>query len=323
LNWVTGVVQNVIGFANQGISFLFGSLITPHGFIFALQVLPVVIFLGALIGILYYLRVIPWVIQIVGGAVQWVFGTSKLESLSAVATVFLGQSEAPLLIRPYVERLTKAELFQVMTCGFTSVAGSTLVGYSLLGIPLDYLLTASIMTAPAAICIGKIMYPETEEPLTGEEVRMDRDESVNILDAAASGTLSGLKLAVNVGALLLAFISLIALINGIFNGIGGWFGNPHLTVQTVLGYIFSPIAFLIGVHWHEAVVAGGFIGEKLAVNEFVAYTDLGPQIHQLTAKTAAIVTFALCGFVPISRRLKFKSACLVDWHRVVKAMLLV
>ncbi|GMA64480.1 hypothetical protein GCM10025859_49200 [Alicyclobacillus fastidiosus] len=216
LNWLTSGVERVINYANQGIDFLFGPLVQLKGSIFALQVLPVIIFLGALIGILFYLRVIQWVIQIVGGAVQWLLGTSKLESLSAISTVFLGQSEAPLLIRPYVARLTEAELFQVMTCGFTSVAGSTLVGYALLGIPLPYLLTACIMTAPAALCIGKLMFPETGEPLGSEAVRMESDEdSANVIDAAAAGTLSGLKLAVNVGALLLAFISLIALINGI------------------------------------------------------------------------------------------------------------
>ncbi|WAH37740.1 NupC/NupG family nucleoside CNT transporter [Alicyclobacillus dauci] len=301
LNWVTSGVERIMAYANQGIGFLFGPLVKLQGSIFALQVLPVIIFLGALIGILYYLRVIQWVIQIVGGAVQWLLGTSRLESLSAISTVFLGQSEAPLLIRPYIDRLTEAELFQVMTCGFTSVAGSTLVGYALLGIPLPYLLTACIMTAPAALCIGKIMFPETGEPLTGESVRMESDkESANIIDAAASGTLSGLKLAVNVGALLLAFISLIALINGILGGLGGLFGFPHLTLQRILGYIFSPIAFIIGVPWHEAVTAGGFIGEKLAVNEFVAYSDLGPKLHHLSTKTAAIVTFALCGFANFS-----------------------
>ncbi|WAH42611.1 NupC/NupG family nucleoside CNT transporter [Alicyclobacillus fastidiosus] len=301
LNWLTSGVERVINYANQGIDFLFGPLVQLKGSIFALQVLPVIIFLGALIGILFYLRVIQWVIQIVGGAVQWLLGTSKLESLSAISTVFLGQSEAPLLIRPYVARLTEAELFQVMTCGFTSVAGSTLVGYALLGIPLPYLLTACIMTAPAALCIGKLMFPETGEPLGSEAVRMESDEdSANVIDAAAAGTLSGLKLAVNVGALLLAFISLIALINGILGGVGGWFGAPHLTLQRLLGYLFSPVAWVIGVPWQEAVTAGGFIGEKIALNEFVAYTDLGPKLHHLSTKTAAIVTFALCGFANFS-----------------------
>jgi CNT family concentrative nucleoside transporter len=301
LNWVTNLVENVVSYVNQGISFLFGPVVQLHGTIFAFQVLPVIIFLGSLIGILYYLRVIQWLILIIGGAIERLLGTSKLESLSAISTVFLGQSEAPLLIRPYVGRLTQAELFQVMTCGFASVAGSTLIGYSLLGIPLKYLLTASIMDAPAAICIAKIMFPETDTPLTGEKVRMEKDtESKNVIDAAANGALSGLKLAVNVGALLIAFISLIGLINGILGGVGSWFGHPHLTLQEILGYLFSPIAFLIGVPWHEAVTAGSFIGEKLAVNEFVAYTSLAPQLHHLTAKTVAIVTFALCGFANIS-----------------------
>lgn len=301
LNWITGLIQDVINYANEGINFLFGPVVQLHGNIFAFEILPVIIFLGSLIGILYYVGVIQWLINMIGGAIQWLLGTSKLESLSAVSTVFLGQSEAPLLIRPYVGRLTQAELFQAMTSGFASVAGSTLVGYAMLGIPLKYLLTASIMNAPASLCIAKLMFPETDQPLTGEEVRMEKDtESSNILDAAANGTLSGLKLAVNVGALLIAFISLIGLINGILGGIGSWVGVPSLTLQGILGYIFSPIALLIGVPWHEAVMAGSFIGEKLAINEFVAYSTLGPQLHLLTTKTAAIVTFALCGFANFS-----------------------
>ncbi len=298
LNGLSAKVQTLIGYANQGIAFLFGGLVKANGpSIFALQVLPVIIFLASLIGILYYLRVIQWVISILGGAIARVIGTSQLESLSAAATVFLGQSEAPLLIRPYVAGLTRAELFQVMTSGFTSVAGSTLVGYALLGVPLPYLLTASVMTAPAGLVMAKLMFPETERPRAGKEIQIAADTtSANVIDAAATGALDGLRLAVNVGALLLAFISIIALLNGLLSGAGGLFGHPDVTLQKILGFILAPVAFAIGVPWSEAVTAGGFLGEKTVLNEFVAYVSFAPRIHTLSPKTVIIVTFALCGF---------------------------
>jgi len=275
LNGLSAKVQTLIGYANQGIAFLFGGLVKANGpSIFALQVLPVIIFLASLIGILYYLRVIQWVISILGGAIARVIGTSQLESLSAAATVFLGQSEAPLFIRPYVAGLTRAELFQVMTSGFTSVAGSTLVGYALLGVPLPYLLTASVMTAPAGLVMAKLMFPETERPRAGKEIQIAADTtSANVIDAAATGALDGLRLAVNVGALLLAFISIIALLNGLLSGAGGLFGHPDVTLQKILGFVLAPVAFAIGVPWSEAVTAGGFLGEKTVLNEFVAYVS--------------------------------------------------
>jgi len=299
LNLFSGKVEALIGYTNQGITFLFDGLVKTHGSssIFALQVLPVIIFLGSLIGILYYLRVVQWVIRILGGAIAWALHTSQLESLSAAATVFLGQSEAPLLIRPYVSNLTKAELFQVMTSGFTSVAGSTLVGYALLGVPLPYLLTASVMTAPAGLVMAKLMFPETEKPRGGKDIQVVTDSrSANVIDAAANGTLDGLRLAVNVGALLLAFISLIALGNGLLSGLGALVGHPDVTLQKILGYIFAPVAFAVGVPWSESVTAGGFFGQKTVLNEFVAYVAFAPHIHQLSPKTVIIVTFALCGF---------------------------
>lgn len=228
LQWFSSQVEKGIGYADQGIRFLFGPLLEGHQApVFALQVLPVIIFFASLIGVLYYLGIMQWIIQILGGTISWLMGTSKVESLTAVATVFLGQSESPILIRPYLARLTSSELFAVMTGGFTSVAGSVLVGYSLLGVPLHYLLAASIMAAPAGLVMAKIVMPETETPLADEEIRMAKDtESVNVIDAAARGAIDGLKLALNVGALLLAFIGLIALINGILGGIGNWVGYP-------------------------------------------------------------------------------------------------
>jgi CNT family concentrative nucleoside transporter len=302
LQWFSSQVEKGIGYADQGIRFLFGPMLEGHQApVFALQVLPVIIFFASLIGVLYYLGIMQWIIQILGGTISWLMGTSKVESLTAVATVFLGQSESPILIRPYLARLTSSELFAVMTGGFTSVAGSVLVGYSLLGVPLHYLLAASIMAAPAGLVMAKIVMPETETPLADEEIRMANDtESVNVIDAAARGAIDGLKLALNVGALLLAFIGLIALINGILGGIGNWVGVPGLSMQKVLGYLFAPIAFVVGVPWSEAIQAGGYIGQKLILNEFVAYTAFGPQIPHLSEKTVAIVTFALCGFANLS-----------------------
>ncbi|RAL26248.1 NupC/NupG family nucleoside CNT transporter [Thermoflavimicrobium daqui] len=297
LKWLSLKVQALINFANAGIQFLFGGLIQPNKPpIFALQVLPVIIFLGALIGVLYYFGIIQWIVRVFGGAIAKLMKTSRVESLSAIATVFLGQSEAPLLIRLYLDKLTSSELFAIMTSGFTSVAGSTLISYALIGVPLPYLLTASIMAAPASLTIAKIIFPEDRNTESAKEVSIDKSQSVNLIDAIASGALDGLKLAINVGGLLLAFISLIALFNGILGGIGGWFGVTGITLEKILGYILSPVAFIIGVPWSEAIAAGGFIGQKLVLNEFVAYTSFAPEIPHLSAKTVAIVTFALCGF---------------------------
>ncbi len=297
LAWLARQVAKLVGYADQGSSFLFGRLLVGKGTIFALNVLPVIIFLGALIGLLYYLRVIQWFVEIVGGAISWLLRTSKVESVWAATVIFLGQSEAPLVIAPYLRRLTKSELFAVMTGGFASVAGSTLVGYSLLGAPLKYLLAASVMNAPASLIMAKAIYPETETSSVQASVRDVRDEeSVNVIDATARGALSGGRLAVIVGCLLIAFIALIGLANGIVGGVGSWFGVGGLTFQKLLGWVFAPVAWLIGVPWHDAGVAGGFLGEKTVLNEFVAYSSFGPQIPHLASKTVLITTFALAGF---------------------------
>lgn len=219
---------------------MFGRLLQGQGTIFALNVLPVIIFLGALIGLLYYLRVIQWFVDIVGGAISWLLKTSKVESVWAITVIFLGQSEAPLLIAPYLPRLTRSELFTAMSGGFASVAGSTLVGYSLLGAPLPYLLAAAVMNAPAMLVISKAIYPETEHAEVQVDVRGVRDEeSANIIDAIARGALSGGRLAVIVGCLLIAFIALIAMANGLLSGIGSWFHVNDLTFQKLLGWILA------------------------------------------------------------------------------------
>jgi CNT family concentrative nucleoside transporter len=302
LDFVSGQVKALIDYTNAGIDFLFGKLVADkQATIFAFQVLPVIIFIGALVGLLYYLRVIQWVVEIVGGAISWAMHTTKVESLYAATVIFLGQSEAPLMIQSYLNRLTRSELFVVMTAGFASVAGSTLVGYALLGAPLPYLLAATVMNAPAALYMAKIMFPETEEPASEGGVRDVRDtESANVIDATARGAISGGRIAVIVGCLLIAFISLIALANGLLSGVGDWFGYDGLTFQKLLGWAFAPVAWLIGVPWDEAGKAGTFIGEKTVLNEFVAYADFGPKVKSLSHQTVVVVTFALAGFANFS-----------------------
>lgn len=312
LLFISDGVAQVIAFGDDGINFLFGDLTatTNFGFIFALRVLPVIIFFSALISVLYYVGIMKWVINILGGALSKLLGTSHTESLSATANIFVGQTEAPLVVRPFIKTMTKSELFAVMCGGLASVAGSVLAGYASMGVPLEYLIAASFMAAPGGLLFAKLIMPETEESIYKldqlSEDEVSDDEPVNVIDAAASGAGSGLKLALNVGAMLLAFVGLIALVNGIFGGIGGWlFDMPELTLELILGYIFSPLAFLIGVPWHEANTVGSFIGQKLVVNEFVAYLEFMPYLAEdttliLSEKSKAIVAFALCGFANFS-----------------------
>ncbi|MBT2582783.1 NupC/NupG family nucleoside CNT transporter [Planococcus sp. ISL-109] len=295
-------VQNVIDYAGEGVAFVFGPAadVEGFGFVFAFQVLTIIIFFSSLISVLYYLGIMQWVIRLLGGALSKLLGTSKAESISASANIFVGQTEAPLVVRPFLPNMTKSELFAVMTGGLASVAGSTLAGYALLGVPLEYLLAASFMAAPAGLIMAKIMIPEQEEVEEKEFVMEKDNRSVNVVDAAARGASDGLQLALNVGAMLLAFIALIALANGVLGGIAGQFGVEGITIQGILGYIFAPLAFAIGVPWAEAVQAGSFIGQKLVLNEFVAYTAFAPEIANLSPKTVIIVSFALCGFANFS-----------------------
>lgn len=302
LLWVSNKVQNVINYAGEGIAFVFGPAADTEGFgfVFAFQVLTIIIFFSSLISVLYYLGVMQIIIKLLGGALSKLLGTSKAESISAAANIFVGQTEAPLVIRPFIAGMTKSELFAVMTGGLASVAGSTLAGYALLGVPLEYLLAASFMAAPAGLIMAKMMMPETEE-VEEKDFVMEKDQtSVNVVDAAARGASDGLQLALNVGAMLLAFIALIALLNGMLGGIGGWLGFDGLTIQAILGVIFAPLAWAIGVPWAEAVQAGSFIGQKLVLNEFVAYTAFAPEIADLSPKTVIVVSFALCGFANLS-----------------------
>ncbi|MCJ8347917.1 NupC/NupG family nucleoside CNT transporter [Moritella sp.] len=298
-------VANVIAYGNEGIQFLFGDLARfKLGFIFAINVLPVIVFFSSLIAVLYYIGVMSVVINFVGGGLQKFLGTSRSESLSATANIFVGQTEAPLVVRPFIKSMTKSELFAVMVGGLASIAGSVLAGYAGLGIKIEYLVAASFMAAPGGLLMAKIIKPETETPkITLDDLDdSDEDKPANVLDAAAAGASSGMMLALNVGAMLIAFVGLIALANGITGGIGAWFDMPELTIQMILGWIFSPLAFVIGVPWHEAVAAGSFIGQKLVVNEFVAFLDFVSYIknNELSEHTQIIISFALCGFANFS-----------------------
>jgi len=295
-------VSNILIYSGAGINFLFGGLVGDSiGFVFALNVLPVIVFFSSLITVLYYLGVMDWIVRLIGGFLQKVLGTSRPESLSAAANIFIGQTEAPLVVKPFLPKMTDSELFAVMVGGLASIAGSVMAGYAGLGVDIKYLLAASFMAAPGGLMMAKLMMPETETPNDDlVEVTTEEDTYVNIFDAAAAGALTGLQIALAVGAMLLAFIALIALLNGVLSWFTGLFGIDGLTIEIILGYAFQPVAWILGVPWHEANVAGSFIGQKLVLNEFVAFVGFAEVIDTLTPKTQAIITFALCGFANFS-----------------------
>jgi CNT family concentrative nucleoside transporter len=311
LGSISSGVQAVINSANAGISFLFGGLVSDKmfdvfgggGFVFAFRVLPVIIFFASLMGVLYYLGIMQFIIRIFGGALHKVLGTSKTESMSAAANVFVGQTEAPLVVKPYLKATTRSELFAIMAGGLASVAGSVLAGYASLGISLDYLIAASFMAAPGGLLMAKLLEPETQTPVdivSNKIINDDENKPSNVIDAAAVGASDGLNLAINVGGMLIAFIALIALINAILGSVGAMFGLEALTLQQILGYLFSPIAYLLGIPWSEAVQAGSLLGQKLVVNEFVAYIDFVSIKESLSAHSQVIITVALCGFANLS-----------------------
>ena len=300
-------VSNVIAYGNEGINFVFGGLSDPSnaGFIFAVKVLPIIVFFSGLISVLYYLGIMQVVIKVIGGALQAALGTSKAESMSAAANIFVGQTEAPLVVRPYIKNMTQSELFAIMAGGTASIAGSVMAGYAEMGVPLTYLIAASFMAAPAGLLFAKILFPQTEQFTDKQPETDDSEKPTNVLEAMAGGASAGMQLALNVGAMLIAFVGLIALINGILGGVGGWFGYGDLTLQSIFGWIFKPLAYLIGVSWDESAIAGQMIGMKLAVNEFVGYLEFAKYLQPDTAvvlseKTKAIITFALCGFANFS-----------------------
>ncbi len=304
LQWLTMRVSDLIGAGEEGISFLFGPLSDGGGgvgWIFAFKVLPVIIFFSSLIAVLYHLRIMQLVILLVGGGLRKVLGTSRAESFSAAANIFVGQTEAPLVIRPYLPKMTSSELFAVMVGGLASIAGSVLAGYAGLGARMDHLIAACFMAAPGGLLFAKLIIPETEEVNDSRiELAEGENQPVNVIDAAALGASSGLKLALNVGAMLLAFVGLIALANLFFGEVGGWFGDPQFSLEKLLGWFFAPVAYLLGVNGSEIQQAGSLIGQKLVMNEFIAFASFSEIKEGLSVKTQGIVTFALCGFANLS-----------------------
>ena len=316
---LSGGVSNLLGYATKGTEFLFGpSETNPLAHTFAIAALPVIIFFASLVAILYYLGIMQRIVRWVGGAIGWVTGISRVESLSAAANIFVGQSESPLVVRPYLAALPPSRLFTVMCVGMAGVAGTILAAYaSLLGPSyLPYLLAAAFMSAPGGILMAKMIMPD--DPADSEKVEDSKvdvaetfeegQQPANIIMAAAQGAQTGVKLAVAVGAMVLAFVALVALANGLLGGVGNWIvahgGSPwfaDLSFQRLVGYVFAPVMYLIGVPWNEAGAAGGLFGTKLVLNEFVAFIDLGKMgAAVLSDRSRAIVTFALCGFANFS-----------------------
>lgn len=296
-------VQSIIDFSQAGIAMVFGPLadLDIVGFSFAVKVLPVIIFFSALMSVLYHLRVMEWIVKLVGGFLHRVIGTGAVESMNAAANVFVGQTEAPLVVRPYLKGLTEAQMFCVMVSGLASIAGTVLAAYSMMGAEMRYLLAAAFMAAPGGLLMAKIIMPDDQVVRSNEPEKfvMEKSEHKNVILAAASGTTDGLRLAANIGAMLVAFVALIALVNGIVGWVGGLFGF-ELTLQMILGWIFSPLMYLLSVPWEEAQAAGALFGEKVILNEFVAFSHLNEILGDASPRTYAITTFALCGFANLS-----------------------
>jgi CNT family concentrative nucleoside transporter len=295
-------VGHVIGYANAGIEFVFGKAIgTSLGFTIAFNVLPIIVFFAAIMSLLYYLGIMQWVVAVLGGALRKLLGTTQPESMSAVSNIFVGHTEAPLVVKPYLARMSESELFAVMVGGCATIAGTVMAAYAQMGVDLGYLITASFMAAPGGLLMAKIMIPETRPPEPFDPKDLGGEaRPVNLFEALGNGAATGLTLALNVGAMLLAFVAMIALLNGVLGMVGGWFGYPDLSLQLLLGWLFAPVAFMIGVPWSEAVQAGTLIGEKFVINEFYAYVHFVEVRDSLGEATQAIVTFALCGFANLT-----------------------
>lgn len=301
----SNAITKLLDFTLEGSNFLFGPLMDTGtvGFVFVLQVLPTIIFFSSLMGVLYYLGVMQFIVKFIAKFICKLLGTSGSETLSAVGNIFLGQTEAPLLVKPFVNRMTKSELMAIMVGGMSTVAGGVMAGYVAMGIPAGHLLAASIMAAPAGLVLAKMLVPETEESETknSADIAVENTAS-NVVEAAANGASDGLGLALNVGAMLLAFIALLGLLNFLMGAFGGLFGFPELSFQWILGKVFSPLAYLMGVPFADISTAGSLLGQKVILNEFVAYSDLSVLIASggLQEKTILILTYALCGFANFS-----------------------
>lgn len=301
--WLSDGVMAVINSSKAGINMVFGPLADTDviGFSFAINVLPIIIFFSALMSVLYHIRVMEWIVKLVGGFLHKVIGTGAVESMNAAANIFVGQTEAPLAVKPYLKGLTEAQMFAVMVSGLASIAGTVLAGYAMMGAELKYLLAAAFMAAPGGLLMAKIIMPDDQVVKAGgrEQLVMEKSQHKNVILAAASGTTDGLRLAANIGAMLIAFVALIALFNSVVGWVAGWFGY-ELTLQMILGRVFQPLMFLLSVPWEEAQAAGALFGEKLILNEFVAFSHLNEYLAGMSPRTIAIVTFSLCGFANLS-----------------------
>ncbi len=289
----------------KGLTFVFGPLAEANpGFIFAISVLGTIVFFSSLVSVLYFIKIMPLIINTVGYGLHKLLKTSRAESLNATANIFVGMTEAPLVVKPFVKRMSQSEIFAVMVSGLCSISGGVLAGYVNIGVSAEYLIASAFMSAPAGLLMAKIIMPETESTTSDlkllDKDSLDDDEikPANVIEAAANGASTGMHLALNVGAMLIAFIGLMALINSILSGLGGLIDLPNLSLELILGYIFAPLAFITGVSWNEAITFGSLLGTKIVVNEFVAFIDfLKPEVYStLSDTTKVIVTFSLCGF---------------------------
>ncbi|PHR94150.1 MAG: NupC/NupG family nucleoside CNT transporter [Robiginitomaculum sp.] len=316
LDKVSGVITHVITYANEGMVFVFGELAKwgsveaafgsatgqkGVGTILAFQVFPIIIFLATLFAILFHLKIMDLIIKLIGGAVRFITGASRLESTVSAASIFVGMVEAPLAILPYLKKMTRSQLFTVMSCGMASIAGTVLVVYISLGVEAKLLIIASFMAAPGGLLMGKLLIPETETPFDiaqfkGTQEEDDPNKATNLIEAATTGALTGLEIMLNVVAVIIAFVAVIALVNGMFSGIGGMFGHPEFSLEIVFGYVFAPIAWLIGVPADEVFRAGPFLGQKLVANEFLAYLNFTQDMSNFSLQGQVAITVALCGF---------------------------
>ena len=308
LEFAASKVATLLSYADAGIGFVFGNLAEVEGFSFLVRVLPIIIFFAALMEILYHLRIMQIIVRLGGSAIRWLTDTRPVESLNVIANIFVGQTEAPLSLKPYLPSIGKPELFTIMVSGLASVSGTVLGGYIALGIEPKYLLAACFMSAPAGLLMAKLIMPDTGTQTKAEKLQNAKEvyamaetgpRHPSIFMAAAVGAQNGVNLAVAIGAMLIAFISLIALFNGLLGWAGGWFGQDDLSLQMILGWVFSPVMWAVGIPWAETQIAGGIFGEKLVVNEFIAFGSLIDAESSLSPKSIVILSFALCGFANI------------------------
>lgn len=304
VNWLSTGVLAVIRYSKAGIDMVFGPLADTDviGFSFAVNILPIIIFFAALMSVLYHLGIMQLLVRIVGGGLHRIIGSGAIESMNAAANIFVGQTEAPLVVKPYLKNLTEPQFFAVMVSGLASIAGTVLAGYVLMGAELKYLLAAAFMAAPGGLLMAKILMPD--DRVVGarehEKLVMEPSHHKNVILAAAAGTTDGLRLAVNIGAMLVAFVALIALFNGLIGGLFGLIGIEGVTLQLILGKVFQPLMYVLSVPWAEAEAAGALFGEKIILNEFVAFSHLNDYLAGMSPRTLAITTFSLCGFANLS-----------------------